>query len=79
MFWFSIPYSPILVVSDSNRGKIEDLNIQREFKHEKGMQDTKGPRQKNSSQKDEVEKTEWSGFGFQRVWFSQNRYSPIRI
>jgi hypothetical protein len=45
----------------------------------KGGKTLKDQDKKNSSQKDEVEKTEWSGFGFQRVWFSQNRYSPIRV
>jgi hypothetical protein len=52
--------------------KIEDLKIQGEFKHEKEGKALKDQDKRNSSQKDEVAKAGWSGFGFRRVWFFQN-------
>jgi hypothetical protein len=42
--------------------KIKDLEIQGEFKHEKGGKALKDQDTRNSSQKDEVAKTGWSGF-----------------
>jgi hypothetical protein len=47
--------------------KIEDLKIQGEFNYEKEGKALKDQDKRNSSQKDEVAKVGWSGFGFRRV------------
>jgi hypothetical protein len=67
MFW-------LVVLCPTEEGdKLKDLMIQAMFKHGRGGKALKDQDKRNSSQKDEVAQTGWSGFGYQRVRFYQNR------